>query len=374
MSMHIRSLRERVRHLLADADVVLDGDRPWDPRIHDERLYRRLLAQGSLGLGEAYMDGWWDCDRIDELCHRVLRAGVDGRFASLADLIEVAKARLWNLQRPSRAGEIARRHYDLGPELFDAMLDRRRIYSCGYWLKASTLDEAQEAKLDLVCGKLQLKPGMRVLDIGCGWGGAAHFAARRYQVDVVGITVSQDQLEAARSRCTGLPVEIQLRDYREIEGCFDCIFSLGMFEHVGYKNYRRFMQVVHDHLRPDGIFLLHTIGGLRSVRSTDTWISHYIFPNSMLPSMAQISAASEGLFVMEDWQNFGADYDTTLMHWYRNFEESWPRLAARYDERFRRMWAFYLLSCAGSFRARHNQLWQVALSPQGVPGGYRSER
>jgi cyclopropane-fatty-acyl-phospholipid synthase len=363
-------LRRYVQQLLADAGVWLDGGRPWDPQVHDERLFRRLLAQGSLGAGEAYVEGWWDCERIDEMFHRLLRAGVEERFHSLSGLAQLAKARLWNLQRAARARQIGQRHYDLGNDLFRAMLDRRQTYTCGYWRNATTLDEAQEAKLDLVFRKLQLKPGMRVLDIGCGWGGAARFAARRHQVEVVGITVSGDQVAIGREACRGLPVEIRLQDYRAVEGRFDRIFSLGMFEHVGSRNYRRFMRIVREHLEPDGLFLLHTIGNLSSVHSGDPWISRYIFPNSMLPSMRQICAAIEGLFVMEDWHNFGADYDATLLHWARNFEDAWPELAPRYGERFHRMWRYYLLSCAGAFRARRNQLWQVVLSPHGVPGGY----
>jgi cyclopropane-fatty-acyl-phospholipid synthase len=366
--------RRRIQALLDDADVRLDGDRPWDPHIRDERIFRRVLARGSLGVGESYVDGWWDCERIDELFHRLLRARVERRLHPVVELGGAVRARLWNLQRAARAGQVGRRHYDLGHDLFRAMLDCREIYSCGYWHRAATLEQAQEAKLDLVCRKLQLKPGQRVLDLGCGWGGSARFVAERYQVEVVGITVSRDQLAVARETCRGLPVQIRLQDYRSLEGRFDHVYSLGMFEHVGCKNYRRFMRVMSEHLRPDGLLLLHTIGNLRSVRSADPWIGRYIFPNSMLPSVAQIAGASEGLFVMEDWHNFGADYDTTLLHWHRNFEESWPALARRYDERFHRMWRFYLLSCAGSFRARRNQLWQIVFSPRGVAGGYRGVR
>ena len=248
------------------------------------------------------------------------------------------------------------------------------IYTCAYWRKADTLDAAQEAKLSLVCDKLDLKPGMRVLDIGCGWGGLARFLAERHQVEVAGITVSKPQAEFAREICRGLPVEIRLQDYRELEGHYDRVVSLGMFEHVGVKNYRTFMRVARAHLEPDGLFLLHTIGSLRSNRDADAWIGRYVFPNSMLPSAAQICDAVEGRFVIEDWHNFGADYDTTLMHWCENFERGWPELAPRYGERFRRLWRYYLLSCAGTFRARRNQLWQIVLSPKGVPGGYRSLR
>lgn len=372
MGMH--PLRERIQRILEPADVVLDGGRPWDPQVHDPRLYRRVLAEGSLGLGEAYVDGWWDCARLDELFCRVLRAGVDRRLHTLGHLAEAAKAKLLNLQRPSRAGEVGRRHYDLGNGLFGAMLGGYAVYSCGYWRRASSLDEAQEHKLELVFEKLQLKPGMRVLDVGCGWGEALRFAAERHQVEAVGLTVSEEQARHARTLCADLPVQVQLRDYRDLEGRFDRIFSLGMLEHVGAKNYRPFMRVMREHLAEDGLLLAHTIGSLRSARSGDRWIQRYVFPNSMLPSAAQLTRAFEGLFVLEDWHNFGADYDATLRAWHENFERAWPELAGRYDERFHRMWRYYLLACAGGFRARHHQLWQLVLSPHGEPGGYRSVR
>ncbi len=366
--------RSRVEEILAAAGVALDGDRPWDVRVHRPELYGRLLAGGSLALGESYMDGWWDCPALDQLFARLLAARLDRRLRHPRQLLAGVAARLVNRQRPSVAFEIGRRHYDLGNDLYERMLDRRMIYSCGWWKTADSLDAAQEAKLDLVCRKLGLAPGMRVLDIGCGWGGAAAFAAERYGVEVLGITVSERQVELARERWAGLPVEIRLADYRTLEGRWDRIFSLGMFEHVGVKNYRTFFRTVRRLLPDDGLFLLHTIGGNRSVARTEPWIDRYIFPNSMLPSARQITTAAEGLFVLEDWHTFGADYDRTLMAWHANFTAAWPDLAERYDERFRRMWTYYLLSCAGSFRARKNQLWQLVLSPRGVAGGYRSIR
>ena len=265
-------------------------------------------------------------------------------------------------------------HYDIGNDLYEKMLGNRLIYSCGYWKDATTLDEAQEAKLDLCCRKLAIKPGMRVLDIGCGWGDTAKFIAERYKAEVIGITISKEQARFAEKRCEGLPVEIRLQDYRKLQDKFDRILSIGMFEHVGYKNYTRFMRVVRDRLQPDGIFLLHTIGSNYSVNSIDPWINKYIFPNAMLPSKKQICNAIEGRFVLEDWHNFGADYDTTLMHWFRNFHSHWHTLKQNYDSRFYRMWKYYLLACAGSFRARRHQVWQLVLSPRGIPGGYRSPR
>ena len=366
--------RRRVSELLAEADVAIDGDRPWDIRVHDDRLYARALADGSLGIGEAYMNGWWDCERVDELRRTPLWAARSAPRRLMQRERAKLRAKLVNLQRPSRAFEIGRRHYGIGHELFRRMLDRRMIYSCGYWTDAANLDEAQEAKLDLVCRKLGLAPGMRVLDIGCGWGGTAQFAAERYGVSVLGITVSEDQAEYGRTLCAGLDVEIRFQDYRDVDATFDRILSIGMFEHVGYKNFRTFMGVVRRLLTDDGLFLLHTIGSTRSLRKNDPWTERYIFPNSMLPSIAQIGAAIEDRFVMEDWHSFGADYDTTLMQWYRNFEAAWPELQSAYDERFHRMWRYFLLSSAAGFRARKNQLWQVVLSPRGVEGGYRAPR
>jgi len=254
------------------------------------------------------------------------------------------------------------------------MLGKWLIYSCGYWKNASTLDEAQKAKLDLVFRKLDLRQGMRVLDIGCGWGGAAKYAAKRYKVEVVGITVSEEQLRFGKEFCRGLPVEIRLQDYRSLKGTFDRIFSLGMFEHVGYKNYVTFFRVVNSCLKKNGLFLLHSIGNNRSVIKTNPWLRRYIFPNSSIPTAKQVCANIDGFFVLEDWHNFGADYDKTLIHWFQNFHENWDSIKQDYSQSFYRMWKYYLLSCAGSFRARKNQLWQIVLSTNGVPGGYHSLR
>lgn len=368
------TFRGKVERLLSIADVNVNGDRPWDIQIHNESFYRRLLAHGSLGLGESYMDGWWDCERPDEFIDRIFRADLGDKVKSWKDLCFLIKAKLCNLQRQSRAFEVGKRHYDIGNTLYRHMLDSRMIYSCGYWKNATTLDQAQEAKLDLVCRKLHLQEGMRVLDIGCGWGGTAKFAAERCGVEVVGVTVSEEQAKHARRVCRGLPVTILLQDYRTLEGTFDRILSLGMFEHVGYKNYPTFMRVARKHLKNDGLFLLHTIGGNNTVTKIDSWTNRYIFPNAMLPSAKQINSAMEGEFVLEDWHNFGADYDKTLMHWFRNFEANWHLLKKVYDERFYRMWKYYLLACAAGFRARKNQLWQIVFSPDGIHGGYHAPR
>ena len=364
----------RVRALLDEADVRIGGDRDWDLQVHDARIHARLLGQGSLGLGESYMDGWWDAASLDGFLLRLIQAGLDRRVHGVGEVADGLGAWLLNRQRGRRSYVVGERHYDLGNDLYGAMLGSRMVYSCGYWRQASSLDEAQEAKLDLCCRKLGLKPGMRLLDIGCGWGEMLKFAAERYGVTGVGVTISREQAEYARRLCDGLPVEIRLQDYRELGERFDRIVSIGMFEHVGVRNYRTFFRVARRSLEADGLFLLHTIGSNVSRNRTDPWIAKYIFPNSMIPSAAQATRALERRFVIEDWHNFGADYDRTLQAWRDNIEAAWERLPSRYDERFRRMWRFYLAGSMASFRARRNNTWQIVLSPEGVPGGYVAPR
>ena len=355
--------------MLAPAKVVLDGPNPWDIRVHDPKFAQRILAHGTMGVGESYMDGQWDSGCLDEMLFRVFRAYADEHLPGAREVFAAIMARVRNPQTARRSFKVGRRHYDIGDDLYERMLDRRMIYSCGYWRDAGDLEAAQVAKLDLICRKLRLKPGMRVLDIGCGWGGAAQFAAERYGVSVVGVTVSQHQADAARERCKHLPVEILLQDYRSLRGRFDRIFSIGMFEHVGFRNYRRYFRKVRQLLADDGLFLLHTIGANVSQKANDPWIERHIFPNSLIPSLAQIAKAMEKRFVIEDVHGFGPDYDRTLMEWYRRIQSRWGEIAQRYDERFRRMWTFWLLSSAAHFRARRGQLWQLLLSPSGIVGG-----
>lgn len=367
-------MKRTIQDYLTLANIQINGNRPWDIQVHNPKLYARVLARGSLALGESYMDGWWDCEQLDEFINKVLKVKLDKKVKSRSLVWNILKAKVINMQSGSRAYEVGKRHYDIGNNLYKAMLDKRMTYSCGYWNKARTLDQAQEAKLDLSCKKLGLKKGMRVLDIGCGWGSFVKYAAEKYGVECVGITVSKEQVKFAREICKGLPIEIRLQDYRELKERFDRIISIGMFEHVGYKNYRTYMKVIHRCLKQNGLFLLHTIGGNQSVCSTEPWINKYIFPNSMLPSMKQITTAGEGLFILEDWHSFGVHYDKTLMAWYNNFTKNWDKIKSDYDQCFYRMWSYYLLSCAGSFRSRKNQLWQMVFSKKGVKGGYQSIR
>jgi len=373
--MDVLELKRIIQKILNPAGIVIDGPDPWDIRIKNPLFYKRVLREGSVGLGESFMDEWWECDRLDEFFCRLMPLRPEKAVKkNLRLCFEFLKAIVFNRAGGSRAFTIGERHYDLGNELFQRMLDGYMMYSCGYWKDARNLDEAQQAKLDLTCRKLGLKHGDRVLDIGCGWGGFARYAAEHYGASVVGITVSRQQVELAKEFCSGLPVEIRYQDYRDVNELFDHIVSIGMFEHVCYENYRRYMDVVYRCMRDDGFFLLHTIGNNESKMNVDPWFCKYIFPNSMIPSMKQISESAEGLFVIEDWHNFGPDYDPTLMSWFANFNKHWSELRKLYDERFYRMWKFYLMSCAGTFRARCLQVWQIVFSKKGIRGGYAPVR
>jgi cyclopropane-fatty-acyl-phospholipid synthase len=357
-----------ITELLKIADVEVNGSNPWDIQIHDDRFYSRVLREVALGLGESYMDGWWDCQAIDQMIDRMLRAKLDRKIkGNWKILLQVLRSKLFNLQSVRRAFQIGEHHYDLGNDLYRAMLDSRLNYTCAYWKDANNLEEAQEAKLDLVCRKIGLQPGMTVLELGCGWGSFAKYAAEEYGAEVLGVTVSERQVELGRELCHGLPVELRLQDYREVQGQFDRVISIGVMEHVGYKNYRTYMEVVDQTLKPGGIGFFHTIGSNTSEIRTNAWTEKYIFPNGMLPSIAQLARAMEGLFIVEDWHNIGPYYDPTLLAWHANFEDAWPDLSDRYSERFYRMWRYYLLSSAGGFRSRLNQLWQVVFTRPGDP-------
>jgi cyclopropane-fatty-acyl-phospholipid synthase len=356
--------RQIITKLLSDCGIRINGDAPHDILVRNDNFYARALVNGSLGLGESYMDGWWEAQDLDGFIYRLICAQLDERVWSWRNLTAYLTASIFNLQRRSRAFQIGERHYDLGNDLYEAMLDKRMIYSCGYWESATTLEEAQRAKLELVFKKLDLKTGQRVLDIGCGWGGALQLAASEYKIEGVGVTVSQEQAEYARRMVEGLPVAILLNDYRELRSTFDRIFSIGMFEHVGAKNYRTYMRTVRRCLKPDGRFLLHTIGAPDATNHSDPWIVKYIFPNSMLPTQGQITRAIEGLFMIDGWQRIGPHYEPTLVAWRRNFETHWPELKGTRDERFYRMWRFYLSASAAGFRARTIDVWQALLSPK----------
>jgi cyclopropane-fatty-acyl-phospholipid synthase len=367
--------RKIITDLAGKAGITINGKEPWDITVHDERFYSRVLRDLYLGLGESYMDGWWDAPRLDEFFAKTIRAGLEDDLKNWRLAWHFAKAQIFNYQKGAGSAKVAHMHYDIGNQLYEPMLGKSMAYTCGYWKDAKNIDEAQFAKFDLVCKKVGLQPGMKVLDLGCGFGSFLKYAAEKYGVSGVGVNLSKEQVKFARDAAKGLPLEFQLKDYREANGTFDRIISIGLMEHVGYKNYHSLFRVAHKNLKDDGLFLLHTIGNNTSVTKADPWTDKYIFPNSSLPSIKQLGGAMENLFVMEDWHNFGADYDKTLMAWHDNFVAHWESIKQfGYDERFYRMWVYYLLSCAGAFRARKIQLWQLVLSKKGVLGGYTSIR
>ncbi|HWW04052.1 cyclopropane fatty acyl phospholipid synthase [Collimonas sp.] len=366
-----------IQQLFEHAGIRLNGEQPWDMQIHDPIFFQKMFSKWELGIGESYMDGDWDCAKLDEFFFRVTSHDLEQTVVGPAKIkffLEILRQNFFNLQTRSRAFQVGEQHYDIGNDLFESMLDSNLMYSCGYWARAANLEQAQLHKLELICRKLELKAGERLLDIGCGWGGLARYAAENYQVEVVGITISKEQQKLAQERCAGLPVSIELTDYRQLNGQYDKIVSVGMFEHVGAKNYAAYFDVAGKLLAPEGLFLLHTIGNYVTEKKRDVWLDKYIFPNGHLPSATEITQALEGRFLIEDWHNFGRDYDLTLMAWWDNFERAWPQLADKYGERFYRMWKYFILSSAGFFRSGQGQLWQLVLSKRGRSQPYRSVR
>jgi cyclopropane-fatty-acyl-phospholipid synthase len=366
--------KQVIERLLERAQVRINGTQPGDICIHNDGFYNRVLAEGSLGLGESYMDGWWDSGRLDEFFSKFHTVQLDQAVVDKRLIYNGFKARLFNMQNKRLSRRVAHHHYDLDNDFYTKMLGSRMQYTCGYWKRAHNLEEAQEHKLELICRKLQLREGERVLELGCGWGGFAHYAATNYGCSVTAYNISEQQVAFARRWCGELPVEIVRGDYRDATGEFDKVAAIGLCEHVGFKNYRTLMKTAYRTLKPRGLFLLHTIGNNASVTTADPWFDKYIFPGGMLPSVAQLSAAIDGLLVLEDWHNFGPDYDKTLMAWQDNIDHFRERLEPTRDERFYRAWRYYLLSLAGAFRARKVHLWQIVLSKQGVLGGYESVR
>lgn len=364
------------------AGVTVGGDAPHDIHIHDDRLWSRILRDRELGLGESYMDGWWDANKLDEFLTVVQTADLRSMVTPSPQLLVLGvKATIMNQQSKAKARRNAQAHYNIGNDLYERMLDRRMIYSCAYWRDMAeetvlgsagesagpaasddtALDLAQEAKLDLICRKLGLEAGMTLLDIGCGWGGFAQFAAERYQVEVTGVSPAEEQITLARRRCSGLPVRIVQADYRDLNGAFDRITSIGMMEHVGPKNLSTFFDKCRELLDPDGMMLHHTIGSNDRRTSGDPWFDRYIFPGGVLPSLGQIAKAAQSHWTIEDVHNFGPYYTRTLLAWDANISDRWHEIP-HYDERFRRMWHYYLMSSAAGFRARAIQLWQIVFT------------
>ncbi|CAC9451252.1 cyclopropane-fatty-acyl-phospholipid syntahse [Leishmania infantum JPCM5] len=379
--------------ILSACGITIGGDKPYDMVVHNPMLFRRVIRKGSLGLGEAYMEGWWDTRdfyALDDFFKRILQSGIEYYFPNNAkDMLNIIRAKVHNPQTKSKSRRVGMQHYDIGNEFFRNMLGPRMQYSCAYWEKhvgsaedhmikpVETLDEAQELKLHMIGEKLRLRPGMEVLDCGCGWGALAAFLSEKYSVKVTGITISEEQREGAARLVKDDPnVTILNRDYRDatFDRKFDRIVSVGMFEHVGPKNYKTFFKHMRRLLRdddPEAVLLLHTIGSKTTMSSADQWYLKYIFPGGCLPSISSIGKGIEAYFVMEDLHNFGFFYGLTLLAWRSNFLVHWNKSAESTKpgaDAFFRMFYYYLSSSAGAFEARDLQLWQVVLSPKGTPG------
>ena len=352
------------RHRLHRAGIIVGGSNPQDLHVHDEGVYLRVMLNGSLALGEEHEKGNIEFNAIDEFFKKLMQKKVGaGIFARFSDAGFVLASKLKNLQTLTLAKKDVPQHYNLGNKLFSVMLKETMQYSCAYFGRGATeLTGAQRDKMRMLCEKLRLKKGekLRVLDVGCGFGTLAKFMAEEYGVEVVGITLSEEQAIYARTLCEGLPVDIRVLDWREIEslGQFDRIVSVGMFEHVGPKNYDVFIHLMYRALKQGGIFVLHTIVG-RGI--PDRWVNKYIFSGGCLPRREQIRKAAM-IFLEWDWHEFGKDYAKTLKMWWENFVAGWKELVAadpRYDERFFRRWTYYLLMCSGLFAAERVGLVQI---------------
>ncbi len=363
--------------IIRETNEQLSHDLPRTMKSSSLVQARRYLKRSGLyGLGEAYMNGEVHLDRLDELLEEIIvRTDILPAKYSPRVLWHLLRELWLNPQRGKGIFEVAQRHYDLGNDLFSAMLDSSMSYTCGIWRGARNLEEAQNTKLDLICRKLELKPGMKVLDIGCGWGNFAAYASARYGVSVVGLTVSKEQAVLARERCEGLPVEILLQGYEGFSGQFDRIVSIEMIEAVGKKNLSRFFSMIDRCLVKDGRFLLQAISGETFTRSSHRaldqfviWLLRYIFPNGYLPTLKEITQPAQGAFVIEHMENFGLDYEKTLAAWQSNFERSWGSLAPRYGDRFRLMWRYYLCGCRALFRRRMVHLYQVVYRKSEIIG------
>lgn len=373
-----------VRKILDESDIEVNGPSPCDIQIHDTRFYNRLMSEGSLGLGESYMDGWWEVKDLEEFLYRILvwrHKRFNSPMLRWARMWFDVKRFLFNLQTPLRSKEVIDVHYDLPPDLYQDMLGETMAYSCAYWKDANSLDQAQRNKLDLICRKLELQPSDRVLDLGCGFGSFSRFAAENYGCSIVAVTLSANQAAYAREFCKDFPVDIHVTDYRNVDQYsdgrkFNKVASIAMFEAIGRKNFRSHMEIIDKVLPESGIWLLHTIGD--NICSSDPWLEKYIFPNGELPTVGQISKSVLGLFDMEDFHNFGLDYQRTLAEWEVNFRKRWEGIRERnvklYTERFFRMWIYYLNCCQAAFRSRNMLLWQLVMSKAYFSQGYQSVR
>jgi len=360
-----------IHSLLKSADITINGPEPWDIQVHDKSLYTDGVLLGSLGLGDGYTNGKWDVEKIDIFIEKLITAKPVPAI-NIAYLGFIVRDALINTQAGKRAFHVAHKHYDLGNEMYEYMLGESMGYSCGLYLSdKDTLTDAQYNKFDALCIKLKLKPGMKVLEIGSGWGTFARHAAKNYGVEVLGLTVSEEQKIFAEKRCEGLPVEFVLLDYKKLDksytGYFDRVVSIEMIEAVGKKNFKDYFSTIERSMKPNGLFGLQVIIGQGI---PDPFMSTRIFPNGLTPSIVQITDSIKGVLHIKSLDSFGTDYEKTLLSWEANFVKHWNKISKLknengeylYDDKFYRMWRYYLLCCAATFRVGMNDDAQIIMS------------
>ena len=366
--------------------VEINGPNAWDIQIHNESLYSRLFRDGSLGAGESYMDGWWDCNDLVELSFRVAKNNLLLE-SGLPLFVHTTRSFLLNLQNKIRARIVGECHYDLPIPLWEKMLGASMIYTNGIWQDTDDLDTAGFAKYDLVCRKLELKKGDTLLELGCGWGAFLKYAATHYGCRCTGVTISKEQAKYASELCQSLPVKIHHCDYRDRDVYnpddikYDAITTLGMTEHVGRKNYRQCMQIIYEQLRDCRLFLLESSGNSKE-SAPDMFIQKYIFPYLDMPTVGSIDKYTRDFFVLEDMQTVSVDYAKTIIAWSNNFKKYWSdfdlsenTFGGLSKNQFYRMWVYYLDCCAGVLKARtETQAWQFLFSKGHLTNGYRSVR
>ena len=343
--------------------------------LHDPALPRKILLSPDLAVGEAYVDRTLTIENDDlhaflELAIRnIARQGQPWFRRPLVALRHMGR-HLQQFNPVRRSRQNVAHHYDLSGELYDLFLDADRQYSCGYFARPGmTLDEAQEAKKQHIAAKLRIEPGMKVLDIGCGWGGMGLTLARDHGAEVLGVTLSREQhaMAVARAEKAGLAdkARFELMDYRDVRGQFDRVVSVGMFEHVGVPHYREYFRNVRDRLTEDGIALIHTIGRCDAPSTTSPWITKYIFPGGYVPSMSEALRAIETQDIFTtDIEVWRLHYAETLRHWHDRFVANIDKARALYDDRFCRMWRYYLVACEQTFRFNKQVVFQFQLAPK----------
>ena len=373
-----------VRDLFSQVEIEVNGSNPWDPQVHNPAAYNMMVSRGSVGLGETYMHGYWDCEQLDQFFARVtsvdLRKLIPVNFPTVSLAVG---AYLKNRQLPKAAWEVGRMHYDLPDEVWEATLDSAMTGSCAYYRNPTdTLEEAQLNKCRMTLDKVGLKSGHSLLDIGVGWAAFSGLAAQEYGAHPIGITVSEGQKAYIHKRY-GEAIDVRVNPWQETElrEPVDCIVSAEMFEHVGSDNYRSFFEFCRRSIKEDGLMNLHTIVRHTPSKHIDPWMDKYIYPGGCIPTLGQITTAVHGLFHVVDVHDIGGHYPATLRAWMDNFRRNWDSVKSLGSARlgmdpevFCRMWLYHYMASAGGFMSSRISVHQIVLSPNGVPGRYQSIR